>query len=121
MRWVTVTNCYPAHFSYKWNRNVLNLFLNVASVMSGVRSSVGRLFFLMCYAWHVFCQLTCHLSATWLVVEMKNHSQIICWNCGLTVGQSFTIVTLAPSLPSFKRRLKTELFARSYPDSSGRV
>ena len=30
-------------------------------------------------------------------------------------------VTSAPSLPSFKRRLKTELFARSYPDSSGRV
>ena len=25
------------------------------------------------------------------------------------------------SLPSFKRRLKTELFTRSYPDSSGRV
>jgi len=31
--------------SYKWNRNVsLSLFLNVASVMSGVRSSAGRLF-----------------------------------------------------------------------------
>ena len=30
-------------------------------------------------------------------------------------------VTSAPSLPSFKRRLKTELFTRSYPDSSGRV
>ena len=30
-------------------------------------------------------------------------------------------VTSAPSLPSFKRRLKTELFAWSYPDSSGRV
>jgi len=30
-------------------------------------------------------------------------------------------VMSAPSLPSFKRRLKTELFARSYPDSSGRV
>jgi len=30
-------------------------------------------------------------------------------------------VTSAPSLPSFKRRLKTELFARSYPDSSGRI
>ena len=30
-------------------------------------------------------------------------------------------VTSAPSLPSFKTRLKTELFTRSYPDSSGRV
>jgi len=30
--------------SYKWNINVLSLFLNVASVMSGVRSSTGRLF-----------------------------------------------------------------------------
>ena len=30
--------------SYKWNRNVLSLFLNVASVMSGVRNSAGRLF-----------------------------------------------------------------------------
>jgi len=29
---------------YKWKRNVLSLFLNVASVMSGVRSSAGRLF-----------------------------------------------------------------------------
>ena len=30
--------------SYKWSRNVLSLFLNVASEMSGVRSSAGRLF-----------------------------------------------------------------------------
>jgi len=30
--------------SYKWNRNVLSLLLNVASVISGVRSSAGRLF-----------------------------------------------------------------------------
>jgi len=36
MRWVAC--------SYKWNRNVSSLFLNVASVMSGVRSSAGRLF-----------------------------------------------------------------------------
>ena len=31
-------------YSYKWNRNVLSLFLNIASVMSGVHSSAGRLF-----------------------------------------------------------------------------
>jgi len=30
--------------SYKWNRNVSSLFLNVANKMSGVRSSAGRLF-----------------------------------------------------------------------------
>ena len=30
--------------SYKWDRNVLSLFLNIASVMSGVRRSAGRLF-----------------------------------------------------------------------------
>jgi hypothetical protein len=30
-------------------------------------------------------------------------------------------ITSSPSLPSFKRRLKTELFARSFPDSSDRA
>jgi len=30
--------------SYKWNRNVLSLFLNVTSMMFGVHSSAGRLF-----------------------------------------------------------------------------
>ena len=30
--------------SYKWNRNILSLFLNVASMMSSVLSSAGRLF-----------------------------------------------------------------------------
>jgi hypothetical protein len=30
-------------------------------------------------------------------------------------------VTASPSLPTFRRLLKTELFVRSYPDSSGRV
>jgi len=60
-------------------------------------------------------------STTALVVPRTKHSTIgdraFPVAAALTWNSLPPAVTLSPSLPAFKRRLKTELFARSYPDA----